>query len=315
MHFATDSLPAMAQSKTLSRIVAIFAMVVALIGHAPGPVLAAEGRAFGSMPDWPSLVQAHQDRLAKVESDQSAMELFITKIGPGIGLQDVAATLAAKGLSPKLAAELLVPEITKSAQRLVAGLTAWQLADRISRSLASNAPDPVGVSAAQTEWLAAAGPFDSLTGTIAGPEPYDGGSRQTAVALAAGRLAQEAAQQSVAEWWKLRTWKDRVRTARGQHRLCGSWQWAVHNHQNHHQEQRLVLVFPPPGKDGTGLPGLAEIVVLGDLVYLRWEMDGQTQEDSLMFSKEGQRLEGTFVNSQGGWGSISGKRTATCTLQ
>ena len=31
------------------------------------------------------------------------------------------------------------------------------------------------------------------------------------------------------------------------------------------------------------------------------------------FSKEGKGLEGTFVNSQGGWGSISGKRTAGCT--
>jgi hypothetical protein len=54
-------------------------------------------------------------------------------------------------------------------------------------------------------------------------------------------------------------------------------------------------------------------VVLGDVVYLRWEGDGKVQEDSLLFSKEGQRLEGTFVNSQGGWGSISGKRTAACT--
>ena len=28
--------------------------------------------------------------------------------------------------------------------------------------------------------------------------------------------------------------------------------------------------------------------------------------------KEGQRLEGTFVNNAGGWGSITGKRTAAC---
>ena len=60
------------------------------------------------------------------------------------------------------------------------------------------------------------------------------------------------------------------------------------------------------------LPGLVETIVLGENVYLRWEIDGRVQEDSLQFSKEGQRLEGTFVNSQGGWGSISGKRTAGC---
>jgi hypothetical protein len=72
-------------------------------------------------------------------------------------------------------------------------------------------------------------------------------------------------------------------------------------------------VFPPPGIEGTAIPGLTETVVLGDAVYLRWETDGRIQEDSLLFSKEGQRLEGSFVNSQGGWGSITGKRTATCT--
>jgi hypothetical protein len=104
-----------------------------------------------------------------------------------------------------------------------------------------------------------------------------------------------------------------VRGTRGQSRLCGTWQWVIHNHQRHHEEQKLSLVFPPPGKDGTHLPGLMETVVLGDVVYLRWEQDGRVQEDSLLFSKEGQRLEGTFVNSQGGWGSISGKRTASCT--
>lgn len=72
-------------------------------------------------------------------------------------------------------------------------------------------------------------------------------------------------------------------------------------------------MFPPAGKDGSGLAGLAETIVLGDTVYLRWEIDGRVQEDSLLFSKESQRLEGSFVNNQGGWGSITGKRTAGCT--
>ena len=67
------------------------------------------------------------------------------------------------------------------------------------------------------------------------------------------------------------------------------------------------------GNTQATLPGLVETIVLGENVYLRWEIDGRVQEDSLQFSKEGQRLEGTFVNSQGGWGSISGKRTAGCT--
>jgi hypothetical protein len=36
------------------------------------------------------------------------------------------------------------------------------------------------------------------------------------------------------------------------------------------------------------------------------------QEDSLLFTGEGQRVEGSFVNSSGAWGSIMGKRTAAC---
>jgi len=131
--------------------------------------------------------------------------------------------------------------------------------------------------------------------------------------VAVGHLSQEAGRQAMEEWWRLKTWKDRVRGMRGQSRLCGTWQWVIHNHQRHHEEQKLSLIFPPPGRDSTPIPGLSEIVVLGDVVYLRWERDGKVQEDSLLFSKEGQRLEGTFVNSQGGWGSVSGKRTASCT--
>lgn len=294
---------------------AVLSFIMVLLCQASGTSWATDGRSIAPLPDWPNLLQAHQEKLEKIESDQSAIELFITTIGPGTGLQDVAATLAAKGLPAKLSTELLVPEIMKSAHRLIAGLTAWQLADRVTQSVALNNSDAVVASRAQAEWLAANGPFASLNSITAASESQDGGSRQTVIAVAAGRLAQEAALQSMAEWWRLKSWKDRVRLARGQSRLCGSWQWAIHNHQQHHQEQKLSLIFPPPGKEGIGISGLTEIVVLGDIVYLRWEMDGKIQEDSLMFSKEGQRLEGTFVNSQGGWGSISGKRTASCTLQ
>jgi hypothetical protein len=72
------------------------------------------------------------------------------------------------------------------------------------------------------------------------------------------------------------------------------------------------MLFLPQGTEKPGVPTPAETVVLGDAVYLRWEMDGRVQEDSLLFSKEGTRLEGSFVNNAGGWGSITGKRTAGC---
>ncbi|WP_447863134.1 hypothetical protein [Nitrospira calida] len=128
-------------------------------------------------------------------------------------------------------------------------------------------------------------------------------------------LAQAEASRSVFDQWlRLRLWKETVREQRGLARLCGTWQWTIHNHQNHH-EQKLSLVFPPPGSTAGNGPRPAEVVVLGDAVYLRWESGGHLQEDSLLFSKEDQRLEGTFVNTAGGWGSISGKRTAGCSAR
>jgi len=262
-------------------------------------------------PEWTKIIDAHQEQLARVESDQVAKEVFVRAVGRAAALHDVAGTLAVQGLSPKLAKDLMLPQITASAQRLVSALTAWRLADLIMQSLdGKTSRSEVPISPAQVSWLRATGAFPSLEDAI---NRWNTGETTGAAGVAAGRLAQEAARVTMEEWWRLKTWKDRVRTVRGQSRLCGTWQWVIHNHQRHHEEQKLSLLFPPPGKDGAQVPGLTETVVLGDLVYLRWERDGKVQEDSLLFSKEGHRLEGTFVNSQGGWGSITGKRTATCT--
>ena len=264
-----------------------------------------------SLPDWRQIIAANQERLAHVESDQAARDLFVSTVGRAAGLPDVVGTLAVQGLSPKLARELLVPEISASAQRLIAALVAWLVSDRMMHSLeGTTARTDSLVSSSQLSWLTANGAFPSLDQAH---RLWDAADQSPAAGVAAGHLAQEAGRRTLEEWWRLKTWKDRVRSVRGQSRLCGTWQWVIHNHQRHHEEQKLSLVFPPPGKDGSSLPGLTEIVVLGDVVYLRWERDGKIQEDSLLFSKEGQRLEGTFVNSQGGWGSISGKRTASCT--
>jgi len=261
-------------------------------------------------PDWGQIIAANQERLAHVESDQAANDVFISSIGRAAGLHDVVATLAVQGMSSKIAHELMVPQVANSARRLIAALAAWRLAERLMQSLEGNvAGTDIAVAPSQVEWLTANGPFPSLNDTI---KRWDAGDMSAATAVAVAHVAQEAARQVMEEWWRLRTWKDRVRGTRGQSRLCGTWQWVIHNHQRHHEEQKLSLVFPPSGKDGAQIPGLSEIVVLGDVVYLRWEREGRVQEDSLLFSKEGQRLEGTFVNSQGGWGSISGKRTASC---
>ena len=282
-----------------------------------------------STPDFPAVIRAHSDQLAKIESDKGASNLFVSAIGPALQLGDVARTLGANPLPAKLAKELLVPDLTEAVHRLIGSLAAWHLASTVrqavrDRQLATVTERLSGTSQARA-WLDQQGTalwhdsLNQLADVVASPEWAKGNQGESASTLLgmdlerASRLEVDAMQAGYQEWDRIRNWKDRVRGLRGQARLCGTWQWIVHNHQQHHQEQKLSLLFPPAGNTQATLPGLVETIVLGENVYLRWEIDGRVQEDSLQFSKEGQRLEGTFVNSQGGWGSISGKRTAGCT--
>jgi hypothetical protein len=95
-------------------------------------------------------------------------------------------------------------------------------------------------------------------------------------------------------------------------RLCGTWQWTIHNHKNH-QEQKTAIVLLPPGTPAPpNMPQPAKMVVMGDAVYLRWEYPRGYQEDSLLLAQDDRRLEGTFKNSAGDWGAITGKRIAPC---
>ena len=126
------------------------------------------------------------------------------------------------------------------------------------------------------------------------------------------RAEADAERQAQEQWSRLRTLRDSLREQRGLARLCGTWQWTIHNHQNH-GEHKMIMAFPPADSQPGAGPRPAKTVVLGDTVYLRWEFDrGIVQEDSLLFSGEGKRLEGTFINSGGAWGGITAKRTAPC---
>lgn len=271
-------------------------------------------------PDFPAVMRPHSDRLAKLESDKDAIALFVTTIGPALQLGDAARALGANALPVKVAKELLLPDLTAATHRLIGSLAAWHLASTIRQAVKDRQFTAVAERLSRASkplaWLDQQGKtswHDSLTqlsDAAASPEWANG--NQGEIVERAARLEVDALQASYQEWDRIRNWKDRVRGIRGQTRLCGAWQWIIHNHQQHHQEQKLSLLFPPVGATQP-TPGLVETIVLGDNVYLRWEIDGQVQEDSLQFSKEGQRLEGTFVNSQGGWGSISGKRSAGCT--
>jgi hypothetical protein len=281
-----------------------------------------------STPDFPSVIRAYSDQLAKVESDKGASNLFVSAIGPALQMGDVARTLGTNPLPAKLAKELLVPDLTASVLRLMGNLAAWNLASTVRQAVSDQQLPAVAErlfgSLQARAWLdqQEKAPWhdslNQLSNVVASPEWTKGNQGESPTTLLVAvlerttRLELDAMQAGYQEWDRIRNWKDRVRVLRGQARLCGTWQWIVHNHQQHHQEQKLSLIFPPTGNTQTTLPGLVETIVLGENVYLRWEIDGRVQEDSLQFSKEGQRLEGTFVNSQGGWGSISGKRTAGC---
>jgi hypothetical protein len=132
------------------------------------------------------------------------------------------------------------------------------------------------------------------------------------LAKEATTVEHEASLAVVREWAWMKGFRDKLRETVGLKRLCGTWQWVVHNHRNH-SDTKTIVTFDPTGPNGSGAARPAEVVVLGDNVYLRWEFGGsQQQEDSLLFVGEGQRLEGSFVNTSGSWGSITGKRLKTC---
>ena len=125
------------------------------------------------------------------------------------------------------------------------------------------------------------------------------------------RAEVDAQQRTRTDWIALLALQQQRKDMHGLARLCGSWQWTIHNHQNH-QDHKMMMVFPPPGETAKAPARPDEIVVLGDVVYVRWELLGSYQEDSLLFTGEGQRLEGSFINSTGAWGSITGKRVGAC---
>ena len=281
-----------------------------------------------STPDFPSIIRTYSDQLAKIESDKGAGNLFVSAIGPALQMGDAARTLGSNPLPAKLANELLVPDLMAAVHRLIGSLAAWHMASSVRRAVTEQQLSAVNEQVLESPhktWLERQGKapwhhsLNQLTDVATSPEWAKGNQEEPASSLSgtvlerAVRLELDAMQASYQEWDRIRNWKDRVRRLRGQARLCGTWQWIIHNHQQHHQEQKLSLLFPPAGTSQPTLQGLMETIVLGDNVYLRWELNGRVQEDSLQFSNEGQRLEGTFVNSEGGWGAISGKRTAGCT--
>ena len=277
-------------------LVSLFASLVTAEEHT-SPMLLAD------------VVAQQADQLAAVDSDEKSMTLFTTAVGPALGLQDAAGALGAKRLPGKIVKELRLAELSDSVFELMGALALWQLADAVDRD-AGPSLTTTGFPAARQEWLRSRARSASLPDLLRLSElPSD--QQRTNLLVVAQRTAFEASQQAIKAWWEVHGWKDRIRQAKGLARLCGTWQWTIHNHQNH-GDQKAVVMFPPAGQTSAQAAAPAETIVLGDAIYLRWENNGRIQEDSLLFIKDDAKIEGSFVNNTGGWGSITGKRTAAC---
>lgn len=109
----------------------------------------------------------------------------------------------------------------------------------------------------------------------------------------------------------IQKWQQEEQTKSATTRLCGTWQWLVHNHQNH-GDHKMTITFSPTDQSSPSQLQPTIITIQGDTVYLRWTFPQGIQEDSLLLSNHDTHLEGTFKNSLGPHGSISGKRLSTC---
>ncbi len=251
--------------------------------------------------DLTAVLQAHATQLATLSSDADALALFSSRLAPFLGLS---ASLA--------------PEQQQTASQLVAELAAWRLAAAIRK--AADADDHAALPplfqsiAAQRNWLLGNDRFPALRRVLAFSDTPPSGdpARMAHLAGLAFRAEAEAERNARLLWDQLLSWNEQLKTKKAVARLCGTWQWTVHNHKNH-QELKTVIVLSPPGAPvAPNAPQPSKMVVLGDAVYLRWDFQGGYQEDSLLFVKEGRHLEGTFMTSTGDWGAITGKRVAPC---
>lgn len=120
------------------------------------------------------------------------------------------------------------------------------------------------------------------------------------------------------QWDLLETWEQlltithQLNQFHSLNRLCGTWQWLIHNHQNH-GDHKVVMTYPPPSQFDRMDPKPATIQVTGDTVYIQWRFpNGIIQEESLLFSEKDRALSGTFVNSVGPHGSITARKVKSC---
>lgn len=278
----------------MTRHVFGFALVVTL-ALAPATIGAADA------PQFIPIIERHAQPLAAVTSDADALALFSSQLAPSLNLS---ATLA--------------PDQQQTAGQLVAELAAWRLAAAVRK--AADAGDHAALPplfqsiTAQRNWLLANERFPALGRVLAFSDtpPSEDPARMAHLAGLAFRAEAEAERNARLLWDRLQSWNDQLKAQKSAARLCGTWQWTIHNHKNHREHKTTIVLLPPGTPAPPDMPQPARMVVLGDAVYLRWDFQRGYQEDSLLFVKEGRHLEGTFMATTGDWGAITGKRVADC---
>lgn len=252
-------------------------------------------------PPFVSIIERHAQPLTAVASDADALTLFSSQLASALNLS---ASLA--------------PDQQQTASQLVAELAAWRLAAAVRK--AADADDQAALPplfqsiTAQRNWLLGNDRFPALNRVLTFSETLQAGdpARMAHLAGLAFRAEAEAERNAWLLWDRLLSWNEHLKAQKAAARLCGTWQWTIHNHKNH-QEHKTAIVFLPPGTPAPpDMPQPAKMVVMGDAVYLRWDFQRGYQEDSLLFVKEGRHLEGTFMATTGDWGAITGKRIAGC---
>jgi len=252
-------------------------------------------------PPFVPIIERHAQPLTAVASDAEALALFSSQLAPSLNLSAPPA-----------------PDQQQTAGQLVAELAAWRLAAAIRK--AADADDHAAVTAlsqsvaAQRNWLLANDRFPALRRLLAFSDTLPAGdpARMAHLAGLAFRAEAEAERNALLLWERLQSWNDQLKAQKSAARLCGTWQWTIHNHKNHQEHKTAIVLLPPGTPAPPDMPQPARMVVLGDAVYLRWDFQRGYQEDSLLFVKEGWHLEGTFTATTGDWGAITGKRVAPC---
>lgn len=275
-----------------------------------------------SAADFADFLQANDPRV--VASDKAATTFFLKTFGPSLELS--------KGLPQHRRTPPSLPkELRQRLSPFVTNLATWHLTRDLLTALAQGKPALLQTileqQQRQIEWLKQAQPDlpDLLASvrTIAQLQtPAPSGNlflRQSFLPIATAhakagllQLQVRSEQRAWTTWQAIQTWSNDRKNEQGLRRLCGTWQWLIHNHQNH-GDHKTVMVYPPPSQYHRMDPQPAAVRVQGDTVYIRWEFPrGIVQEESLLLSEKDQLLSGTFVNNLGPNGNITARRIKPC---